>query len=188
MKHWIGWVLLISITGFNCDLFEPRTPEEGEGGDGFQTPVRPGLVLENLVQGFNNRDPVTYLGCFDTDSFRFHPDPQDTLSLKLRDLLRDWGFGAEDTMIRSIFAALAESERIPPNLLQLTPLAADSTDSTAQFYEGYEILVDLPVYPYCRGKARFYMVKVGSFWYIRSWQDFREDTTDWGELKAAYRR
>jgi hypothetical protein len=176
------------IIAFSCDLFEPRKPEDGGAEDGFEAPVRPGIVIENLVGAFNERDAATYLSCFDTDSFRFFPDPQDTLSLALREPLRDFGFGAEDTTIISIFAALAGSEKLPPNLLQLTPLSADSTDSAAEFYERYEILIDLPRYPYCRGKARFSLVKIGSFWYIRGWQDFREDTTDWGELKAAYRR
>ena len=189
MKRTIGWLIFLSVIIFNCDIFKPRKPENGDGDGEFAPPISPGVVITNLVQSYNSRDIEAYGECFDQEDFRFYADPEDTLG-PYREYFRDWGFGAEDSVTQFIFNSVIDSVRYPPILLQFTHLSRDSTDTTASFYEKYELRLELPgsLYQYAKGKAKFELLKVENFWYIRTWTDFKEDTTDWGELKASFRR
>lgn len=189
MKKTVGWLISLSIIIFSCDIFKPRKPEPGDGDGEFSPPVCPGVVIINLILSYNSRNIETYGECFDQENFRFYADPEDTTG-PYKEYLRNWDFGAEDSVTQSIFNSVSDTIRYPPIILQFTPVSRDSTDTTAIFYEAYELRLGFPepLYQYAKGKVKFDLVKVENFWYIRTWTDFKEDTTDWGEIKASFRR
>lgn len=185
----IGWLLFPLLTVFiNCDFFTPRTPGPGGGDGDFQSPVSPGIVIENFVAAYNGRNIDNFRDCFDQEHFQFIADPIDTVQPGTGSRFQNWNFTAEDSVTTSIFTALDTSSLLPPILLQLTPVAADSSTDTARFYEQYDLRLDLSVYKYCRGNLKFTLVNRDNFWYLLTWEDFKTDTTDWGEVKVAYRR
>jgi hypothetical protein len=188
MARKIGWLIFLLATVFNCDFFRPREPQPGGGGGDFQSPIAPGIVIKNLVSAYNSRNIDNYRDCFDKEHFLFLADPIDTLEPTTGSRFRNWNFAAEDSVTSSIFSALDTSSLLPPILLQLSPISGDSSADSARFYEQYELRLDLSVYKYCRGNLKFSLVKIDNFWYILTWEDFKTDTTDWAEIKAAYRR
>ena len=188
MARKIGWLIFLLATVFSCDLFQPREPEPGGGGGDFESPISPGIVVKNFVAAYNARNIDNYRDCFDQDHFIFLADPIDTVNPSTGSRFQNWNFAAEDSVTISIFSALDTSSLLPPILLQLSPLTCDSSADSARFYEQYELRLDLSVYQYGRGNLKFSLVRIDNFWYIKTWEDFKGDTTDWGEIKAAYRR
>lgn len=189
MRKIIGWLISLSIITFSCDIFKTRKPSpDGDSGE-FLPPISPGVVLTNLVKSYNSRNIEAYGECFDQENFRFYPDPEDTLG-PYKEYFRNWTYQTEDSVTQSLFNSVVDTLIYPPILLQFTHLSRDSTDTTASFYERYELRIELPesLYQYARGKAKFELIKVENFWYIRTWTDFKEDTTDWGEIKVSFRR
>ncbi len=183
-----GWSIFLLITVFSCDFFRPREPQPGGGGGDFQAPISPGIVIKNFVSAYNARNIDNYRDCFDRELFVFYADPVDTLDPNLGSRLRNWNFAAEESVTLSIFSALDTSSLLPPLFLQLSPVSQDSSSDSASFYQQYELRLDLSVYQYATGKLKLSLVKIDNFWYIRVWEDLKEDTTDWGVIKATYRR
>ncbi len=180
-KRWPPFAFLCLLAG--CSLFdtgesEPPTGEEGR----WTVPVSPGIVISNLRYGFEDENIENYGTAFAQEDFLFVADPGDTL-LFPPGTFADWDFSTEMEVTAKIFD---EAELIT---LSFSDSLVDSTADRADFYENYEFTISTqnPIY-YGRGVALFSLRRdQDGCWAIYRWQDFRQDTTDWGVLKGTYR-
>jgi hypothetical protein len=181
------FLLLAALSGLlaGCGLFSPRTPEApSENPTPWDEPILPAIVLSNLEAGYEWRDVTSYLRSFQADSFYFQADHRDTSDPGTAWRYRDWGFVVEQDVTTRI---LAESDSVT---LDLSP--SDEPDdigvNEATLYRDYVLRLYRRPELYGRGIARFTLHRdLSGYWSIVRWEDFRADTTDWGEIKGLFR-
>jgi hypothetical protein len=182
------WIILF----VNCELFNPREPEDPSGSSGNWTPpANPREVLENISSSFTLHDGILYLKSFakpnyiDT-AFVFIPD----VSVPSYDstIFTEWDYDTEQAFILTLFSpdfipsdssasiyfqAISEPPgEITPVYREKYTLTIHSTEDLPSEYSGYsDIRFD-----------RNY----NSEWVITSWIDEKiEGVPSLTELKSA---
>ena len=175
---------LVAVVALSCDWFGLREPDPGTGPPHWQNPTEAHIVLDNMTNALTYILPDNYVSCLD-EFFVQSADPSLTDSI-----YKNWTRATEDSVIRNLMAQLDYSQDIP---IQVNLVVTDSSGGS-QSYD-YEISYDITVFTatgdilLARGTARLNLVKQSDtqLWDILSWEDFKEDTTSWAEVKARYR-
>ncbi len=179
-----------------CSVFETREPEAPLGNGGmFIVPTTPNIVIENLLEAFNNKDPDNYYNCFSTEKYVFTPSVE--VSSRYPSLFSNWQAKNERQYIISNCAAI-EKESNPYLHFETSSFDFISADS-AILITNYTIfcnIKDKNIPNDYAGKMILTMVPEKSgLWSISSFQDFKNETehdeldpqkNSWSQLKAYF--
>lgn len=172
-----------------CGLFAPREPQPPSGAEGWVFPDTPRKTLENLSAALGSYPSLeNYLACLDPD-FRFETlgdpptgDPR---------LYENWTYAVEESVMTRLFQALDYGVPPSPVLLELTVLESDSASDSARFRTQYRFTGFLSGGEVLRawGYAvlTLYRHPGTGLWAIRRWEDIKEDSTSFAEIKARFR-
>ena len=176
--------LALGGLALGCSWFELRSPEPGGGQGHWEPPTTPQAVLQNLEDALTYVIADNYTACLDP-GFRFVPDP----SLQGQ-VYENWYYQAEDSVIRAMFSQLDYTYQFPVDLswsITDEQQGADWFVCEAQ----YEITVYVSwgeaLYSRGRWKLTLRQDQDTKLWSVVQWEDFKEDTTSWAEVKALFR-
>jgi len=159
-------------------------PESGDGAGHWEPPTKPQIVLQNLENALTYVIADNYSACLDP-SFRFLPDP----SLQ-GGVYEEWYFAAEDSVIRALFSHLDYTYQFPVQLeWEITQEDEGAGWYTCEATYRITVFVNWGEALYARGRWKLTMREDSDtkLWAITQWEDFKEDTTTWAELKALFR-
>lgn len=189
---------LIIIIPFliSCDILSPREPESPDQGDDilFQQPNSPSIVIENLRNAFQGKNPVNFIRCFQNqdllDEFQFRAS-QD-VAAENPGIFTNWTLNREENVVRSVFNSL--SPNISPTLI-LSNVESTRNNRVEQYTADYEIRIqhtlDDNIEQQYAGSLLFNIVGTeDDFWYITQWSDFGSSsstiTSTWSKMKINF--
>ena len=174
--------LATAVLLIGCSAFETRTPHDPSApGGSWQEPTADTVVFINFQNALQEEIMTNYARCLAAD-FSFLADPKDTL-LAEPGTFSDWDLPDELEVTQKILdqtgaVILAWEDSLDPS----------QADTASTFYKVYQIWLIADTTTYAHGLSRFGLVLgEDGYWAIQEWEDVRLDTTDWGELKGAYR-
>ncbi len=177
-------ILPLGVLFWGCSWFQLRAPEPGDGEGHWTPPTTPQAVLQNLEDALTYVIADNYSACLDP-GFRFLPDP----SLQ-GEVYENWYFPAEDSVIRSMFSQLDYTYQFPVSLSWQVVQEEEGPD-----WYACEAAYEMTVYVnwgealFARGRWKLTMRQDQDtkLWAITQWEDFKEDTASWAEVKALFR-
>lgn len=180
--------------------FSTRDTEDPYGSAGtWETPQSPSVVLQNLFFAYNEMVISNYELCF-SDSFLFSSpeDSIDAVNDGRGDLFVDWNKQVEVGVANNIFSTFSASDTLD---LFLTLTSAEDyidiiEDTSAVLYRSYSLVLintssDGADTVTAGGLATFQLYQEQlNWWTIYLWEDIPavSGETDWGDIKAEYRR
>ena len=187
-------VILILIIFSGCkNPFKTRSspPPSGEAGT-WNTPSKPEIVLENLMNSYNEKIIENFNQCL-SDTFVFSA-PEDSIEREV--LFSNWNGNVEKRVTTNIFNL---TKQYPDSVDFILSIDFDNiikdeiTDSTEVLSVNYtlSILRYKPEYETkkAEGVSTFHLKETGlSWWAIYFWED-RPKSSDynWADFKAEYR-
>lgn len=192
--------LCILMTACAKNPFSTRDTEDPYGSAGtWETPQSPAVALQNLFFAYNEMVISNYQLCF-SDSFLFSSpeDSIDAVNDGRGDLFVDWNKQVEVGVANNIFSTFSAADTLD---LFLTLTSAEDyidviEDTSAVLYRSYSlVLINAAAGSAdtvsARGLASFHLYQEQlNWWTIYLWQDIPavSGETDWGDIKAEYRR
>ncbi len=191
------FILLVSCTK---NPFSTRGTQDPYGSAGtWDTPQSPGVTLQNLLFAYNEMVISNYQLCF-SDSFLFSSpeDSIDAVNDGRGDLFADWDKQAEVSVANNIFSTYSAADTL--DLFLILTFAEDYVDiiedTTAVLYRHYNLILitttdDRADTVTAEGLATFQLYQEQlNWWTIYHWEDIPavSGETDWGDIKAEYRR
>jgi hypothetical protein len=177
--------------------FSTRGTEDPYGSAGtWETPQTPAVAVQNLLYAYNEMVISNYELCF-SDSFLFSSpeDSIDAVNDGRGDLFAGWNKQVEVGVANNIFSTYSASDSLD---LLLTLIPAEDYvdiigDTTAVLYRNYSLILLSAVSDTitAEGLATFHLCQEQlNWWTIYLWQDIPavSGETDWGDIKAEYRR
>lgn len=204
MKHVFAIIVtaasLVAPASCSKDPFSTRGTQEPYGSTGtWETPQSPEVTVRNLLYAYNEMIISNYQLCF-SDSFVFSSpeDSIDAVNDGRGDLFIDWNKSAEVNVANNLFNTFSSSDSLQ---LFLT-LAPDNNypdlveDTLATMYRSYSLALitvaaDSSDTLVAEGLATFHLRQEQlNWWTITLWEDrpLSPGLTDWGDIKAEYRR
>ncbi len=177
--------------------FSTRDTEDPYGSAGtWETPQSPGVAVQNLLFAYNEMVISNYELCF-SDSFLFSSpeDSIDAVNDGRGDLFADWDKRVEVGVTNNIFSTYSATDTL--NLFLSLTAAEDYIDiigdTTAVLFRSYSLvlLTSTPDTAIAEGLATFHLCQEQlNWWTIYLWEDIPavSGETDWGDIKAEYRR
>jgi hypothetical protein len=180
--------------------FSTRGTEDPYGSAGtWETPQTPETAVRNLLYAYNEMIISNYELCF-SDSFRFSSpeDSIDAVNNGRGDLFADWDKSVEIGTAANLFSTFSSSDSMSL-FLTMVP-AADYADiiedTSAVIYRTYDLTLisareaDADTVN-AAGLATFELSQEQlNWWTVNLWTDIPANSgqTDWGDIKAEYRR
>lgn len=180
--------------------FSTRGTEDPYGSAGtWETPQSPAVALQNLLFAYNEMVISNYQLCF-SDSFLFSSpeDSIDAVNDGRGDLFADWDKQVEVGVANNIFSTFSATDTLD---LFLTLTSAEDYidiigDTSAVLYRSYSLVLitavgDSADTVTAGGLATFHLYQEQlNWWTIYLWEDIPavSGETDWGDIKAEYRR
>lgn len=201
-KHGISIVFAAALALFSCakDPFSTRDTENPYGSAGtWDTPQSPEVAIRNLLYSYNELIISNYQLCF-SDSFSFSSpeDSIDAVNNGRGDLFADWDKTVEINTTADIFATVSTDDSLDMYLSLLTSIDYPDLveDTSAVMYRTYSLTLikttggatDTTT---AEGLATFHLrQELLNWWTIVWWGDIPavSGQTDWGDIKAEYRR
>jgi len=182
--------LLLLLSG--CDLLTTRDAQSpGNPRSNYELPVTPQILIQNLVNSFQDRNVENYLSCFSNPAFsekKFQFIPSSGAAAQFPSLTDSWDLKSEDQYFRNMISKMEGD--LPATLVFSNPAYSPQGDSLV-LDALYSLNVphnqqDLPTN--FQGEVRFYMVRDSrSTWAIYYWQDNKNSTlASWSELKGRF--
>ncbi len=175
---------LVLIAG--CGLFETRTPEGPETiRSTYIPPTSPDAVITNLTFSLREKNSNNYSKCISTTNYWYVPDSKSQLTYG--EIFRNWSFPSEKLYLDNLISQTnsnASSNLFLSNKIISSDSATATADYTVVFYHNRTNVPTSAI-----GNLRFSLsADESSNFYIRSWEDFRRNDTDftWSELKATF--
>ena len=190
------------VTLFSCakDPFSTRDTENPYGSAGtWETPQSPEVAVRNLLFAYNELIISNYQLCF-SDSFSFSSpeDSIDAVNDGRGDLFADWDKSVEINTAADIFSTVSSDDSLDMFLsLSVSSEYPDLVeDSTATLYRTYSLILigssgAVQDTTNAEGLASFRLrQELLNWWTITWWGDIPavSGETDWGDIKAEYRR
>lgn len=180
---------LLGLVLLSCSLFAPREPAPPSGTEGWVFPDTPHKVLSNLSAALGSYPSLdNYLACLDPD-FRFEAlgeplqgDPR---------LYENWTYAVEESVMTRFFQALDYGVPPSPVLMELSLQQSDSASDSARFRVAYRFTAFLSggevLRAFGHAVLTFYRSPGTGLWAIRRWEDFKEDSVSFAEVKVRFR-
>ncbi len=175
-----------------CSLFDTRNPEEPSEDNGtFVPPSTPGIVIENVVNAFENKNVNNYAACFSNAKFKFTPSVE--VAARYPSLFENWTVDSEKQCFTNAIAAMNKESKPILSILNrdFDFISQDSAVLVSEYIINCEFL-NASISKNFTGKAIFtIMPETDGLWRIAAWQDFQlaGDTNkdSWSSLKAYFR-
>ncbi|MEE9555419.1 MAG: hypothetical protein V3W18_14120 [candidate division Zixibacteria bacterium] len=191
---------VIILVGCAKNPFSTRGTEDPYGSAGtWETPQSPEAALRNLLSAYNELIISNYQLCF-SDSF-FFSSPEDSIDAVndgRGDLFADWDKSVEISAAANLFSTFSTADSLDfyLNMFPANEYADIVEDTTAVMYRSYNLLLVATVENdadtiRAEGLATFHLRQEQlNWWTITWWEDIpaQSGQTDWGDIKAEYRR
>jgi hypothetical protein len=183
----IGLVVCLGL--LSCDLFKTRTPEEPDkSSDNYVPPTDPGLVLQNMVHAFSDRNAANYVLSFSDISFNFEATAS-ARSKYVGDFI-SWDKAKERNYFDVVMSAVNQNNTVVLEFGQFTPRPyADSSEIDVSYHLSVpHTMAGIP--KNFDGQAQFMLIRSPQTgrWSIRQWIDLGLNSSDstWSDLKGAF--
>jgi len=195
-------LLILTLTVASCvkNPFSTRDTEQPYGSAGtWETPQSPDITVRNLLYAYNEMIISNYQLCF-SDSF-FYSSPEDSIDAINNgrgELFMDWDKSVEVATAVNLFSTYSSSDSLE-YFLTMAPVEQYPDfieDTTATMYRNYTFVL-ISTYDQgadtltAQGMATFQIIQEQlNWWTIQVWEDLPAvpGQTDWGDIKAEYRR
>jgi hypothetical protein len=194
MSHSVSIIIGIALcfTVLSCDLFKTRTPEEpSQQSTNYIPPTDVSLVLQNMVNAFQDGDVVNYGKSFSETLYSF--EPATSASTKYGGELMMWDKTKEQQYFENVKNSLQQNSSMK---LEFVPITSTNFSDSCEIGTAYRLNVPhtrMNVAKVFVGQAQFTIIRnsQNGYWYIRQWVDVGEvnpsDST-WSDLKGAFAR
>jgi len=184
------YVLTLSIALLfgllSCDLFKTRTPEEpSQHSSTYVPPTDVELVLQNMVNAFQDGDAVNYSKSFSETSFSF--EPATSARTKYGGELMSWDKTKEQRYFEKVINHFSNNSKVVLAFDPFTPTSLNSITSQVETAYHLTLPSDAGVIKKFNGKVQYTLSQDQSgFWYINQWVDVGTNTPDstWSDLKG----
>ncbi|MGI6369387.1 MAG: hypothetical protein GX372_07900 [Ignavibacteria bacterium] len=189
MKRFFITIVII-ITACACSILETREPENPEGSRGtFVPPTTPDIVMQNLIEAFNNKNGNNYSECFSKTKFKFYPTSN--VMAKYQSIFQNWDYQNEQKYMKATIANM-QNESNPQLIFDKQKFDFISTDS-AVFNAEYMIRCDFQMQNIENIYEGQMIITISAenngLWAITKWQDFDKKDSQyktWSQLKANF--
>ena len=175
----------------SCDLFKTRTPAEpSQQSSNYIPPTDASLVLQNMVNAFQDRDAVNYSKSFSETSFSF--EPATSARTRYGGELMNWDKTKEQQYFENVKNSLQQNTNVT---LEFVPMTSTNFPDSCEIGTAYHLNVPhtrTAVAKVFTGQSQFTIIRdpqIG-YWYIRRWVDIGVNPSDstWSDLKGAFAR
>ncbi|RPI00923.1 MAG: hypothetical protein EHM64_16480 [Ignavibacteriae bacterium] len=184
-------VMICCLTVVSCNLFKTRTPAEpSQQSSNYIPPTDASLVLQNMVNAFQDRDVVNYTKSFSGTLFSF--EPATSARTRYGGELLNWDKTKEQQYFENVKNSLQANAIVT---LTFTPITSTNFQDSCEIGTAYTL--DVPhtkasVTKRFSGQSQFTIVRdpqIG-YWYISRWVDIGANSSDstWSDLKGAFAR
>jgi len=184
-------ILFISLFNLSCELFTARDPEEPDAPrSNFQVASTPEILLQNLIDAFQDKNAENYIYCFVDSSFlvkEFLFQPSASAGSQYP-FLKNWNLRDEKQYFINLTNSISGSSSI---VLSLTEEEKSIFGDSLTYFATYGLNIptsDEQVPKYYQGKLSFTLVRDSrSQWVITTWQDVQSGSDySWSDLKGRY--
>lgn len=180
--------LLVTAIIQGCGIFDTREPEPPETVRSTYTlPTTASLVIENLEFAIAQKNSENYNKCISQTSFQFVPDSRSQQNYEL--IFSQWSQLAEKKYLDNLISATNSTSS---SVLFLDNERLTQINSDSALYQANYVVVfqhnfqNIP--KSARGNLTLNIGTDNDLYYIKKWEDFRQNDTDftWSELKANF--
>ena len=192
----VVYTILFLILLSSCDILSPREPEEPDIDSGvrFQQPNSPSIVIENLRNSFNDKNPVNFINCFQDDNLnnQFNFYPSQNVNAENPGLFNSWDLEKEENVVRSLFNSLTPN--VSPVIIFENIRSTRNNqieEYRADYYLEVQHILDDNIDQEYAGSLLFNIVgNENDYWYIKDWYDLNSTsstiTSTWSKLKLNF--
>ncbi len=184
-------ILFLSFLNLGCELFTTRDPEVPDTPrSNFQVASTPEILINNLIDAFQDKNAENYMYCFVDSSFsekKFSFQPSASAGSQYT-FLKNWNLTDEKQYFINLTNSISGSSSI---VLSLTDEEKSLFGDSLTYFATYGLNIptsndQLP--KYYQGKLSFTIIRDSrSQWVISSWQDIQSGTNfSWSDLKGRY--
>jgi hypothetical protein len=187
MSRWIIVVMSIGLclAAISCDLFKTRTPAEpSQQSSNYVPPTDPSLVVQNMIDAFQDRNAVNYAKSFSGNVFLFTP----AISARAKYGIdwTTWGKPQEQQCFEKILNHFSNNTKI---ILSFDSFSPAYNNSISQVETNYHLTLpaDAGAAKKFTGRVQFTLAQDQSgLWYINQWMDIATSMSDstWSDLKG----
>lgn len=175
----IGIVLCLNMT--SCDLFKTRSPDEpSQKSSNYVPPTDVSIVLQNLVNAFQDGNAVNYTKSFSDASFSFAPSTNARNKYGIDWM--SWNKTQEQQCFEKIINHFSNNSRV---VLAFDPFTPTYNNNTSQVETAYHLTLPMEAggIKKFNGQVQYTLSQVSGFWYINQWVDVGVDSA-WSDLKG----
>jgi hypothetical protein len=182
----IGLALCFNL--MSCDLFKTRTPDEpSQQSSNYIPPTDPTLVLQNMVNEFQDLDAFHYNQSFSKTSFSF--EPATSARTRYGGELLNWDQTKEEDYFNNVIKNLQPNSKVT---LVFTPMTSTNFPDSCEIGTAYYLNVPHTKAHVARvftGQSQFTMIRdPQGNWHISRWVDVGVNPSDstWSDLKGIF--
>jgi len=167
-------------------LFKTRTPAEpSQQSSNYIPPTDPSLVLQNMINAFQDGDAVNYAKSFSSNSFTFTPSTNARNKYGID--WTTWSKAQEQQNFDKIIFHFTNNARVVIAFDSYTP--NNTTSTTSQIETDYHITLPIAagVAMKFTGRGQFTLAQDQlGLWYINQWVDLGTSVSDstWSDFKG----
>ena len=178
----IGIILCFSL--ISCDLFKTRTPEEpSQQSSNYVPPTDVSLVLQNMVNAFQDGNAVNYAKSFSDASFNFIPSTN--VKNKYGIDWTAWNKTQEQQCFEKIINRFSNNSRV---VLMFDSYTPTYNSNISQVETAYHLILPVEAGAVMKfnGQVQYTLTQVSGLWYINQWVDVSVNVSDstWSDLKG----
>jgi hypothetical protein len=169
----------------SCDLFKTRTPAEpSQQSSNYVPPTDPSLVVQNIIDAFQDGNAVNYAKSLSGLAFIFTPST--SAKTKYGIDWTAWGKPQEQQCFEKILNHFSSSSKVVLSFDVFTP---SYNNTISQVETNYHLIMpaEAGVVMKFNGKVQFTLAQDQSgLWYINQWVDVAVNASDstWSDLKG----
>lgn len=184
---YIFYFFLITAFIQGCGIFDTRDPEPPETVRSTYTlPTTAGIVIDNIESAIAQKNSDNYLKCLSSTNYQYVPDSRSQQNYEL--IFSTWNQLAEKKYLDNLILVT----QINNSVLFLDNRRMTQINSDSALFQANYIVVfqhNLQNIPKsARGNLTLNISTDNELFYIKKWEDFRQNDTDftWSELKAKF--
>jgi hypothetical protein len=178
--------IIVYIQG--CGIFETREPEPPVNiRSTYITPTSAEIVIQNLEFSILEKNSENYTKCISLLNYQFVPDARSLQTYEL--IFQSWNPVSERQYFENL---LAQTNQNSSSVLFLDNERLTQYTSDSATYQADYVLVfqhnKVNVPKSARGNLSITLAADNDLFYIRRWEDFRQNDTNftWSEFKANF--
>ena len=173
--------------------FKVREPEPSNtqfNQSEWLSPVEPDILLDNFRLAVVQINIANYERCFDRNNFSFEPDP--IVRGNNQGIFENWTFNEESEYFKNLEEK--KDSTLSNDLIFVETQSNYITVDSLEYSAGYSLTLNHKdtIFNnnynnnYLEGKLIFILTRKNNEWMINSWQDIKDTTLCWTDLKANF--